>query len=479
MFERCWPALVALPLVVLTDVALAQEPEQVVTREDAIAALEAGEIMLDDPNTLADGMTLMLVAYLALEELEGAEAAGVVELRSWLVKALDTAGLSSEAAELRGRGSYVDHPLNIMPSTWFKSKPGAGASGSTMSASDAEAAVERGLGLLEQGNVDGLGLLIDAYDVLERERGPESEDAIVLRSFLVGLLEAGGFTNEGGLLRGRGSVVEATEQDKQVYAATWLRILDAESSAASKLSGLSASGLKVPSQGNTTNTSNTSNTTNTTNTGGTTGNDTPSEPEPDPVEPKVVEKGSPIPGVRIDLGIGSFQPEIGRKGMMWTLGFEARWTLFRAKFFGMEIGGGGAFGRNREKRWLAEAQGSLGLDFDFQKLYITPEFGGGYDGIAGGTLDPMTALRVNHAGFYMFGGTLGVRFAEKYGLYGRALRYNRFEEFIPNETRVRGGFLFEFADRGALDLAFVFTDYDSAEGQPGARLYSGVLGLRF
>jgi hypothetical protein len=165
--------------------------------------------------------------------------------------------------------------------------------------------------------------------------------------------------------------------------------------------------------------------------------------------------------------------------MMWTLGFEARWTLFRAKFFGMEIGGGGAFGRNREKRWLAEAQGSLGLDFDFQKLYITPEFGGGYDGIAGGTLDPMTALRVNHAGFYMFGGTLGVRFAEKYGLYGRALRYNRFDEFIPNETRIRGGFLFQFADRGALDLAFVFTDYDSAEGQPGARFYSGVLGLRF
>lgn len=477
MFERCWPAVVALPLVALASTASAQQPEETVTREEAIAALETGEAMLDDPNTLADGMTLMLVAYLALEQLEGAEAAGVVELRSWLVKALDTAGLASEASDLRSRGSYVDHPLNIMPSTWFKTKPGGGTSSSTMSASDAEAAVERGLGLLEQGNVDGLGLLIDAYDVIERERGPESEDAIVLRSFLVGLLDAGGFTNEAALLRSRGSVMPASEQDTQVYAATWLRILEAESSAANKLSGLSASGLKVPAKGTT---PTTTTTTTTTTDPGTSGGDTPApEPEPEPDKPKVVEKGSPVPGVRIDLGLGSFQPEIGRKGMMWTLGFEARWTLFRAKFFGMEIGGGGAFGRNREKRWLAEAQGSLGLDFDFQKLYITPEFGGGYDGIAGGTLDPMTALRVNHAGFYMFGGTLGVRFAEKYGLYGRALRYNRFDEFIPNETRIRGGFLFQFADRGALDLAFVFTDYDSAEGQPGARFYSGVLGLRF
>lgn len=477
MFERSWPVIVALPLVTLASTASAQQPEEAVTREDAIAALETGEAMLDDPNTLADGMTLMLVAYLALEQLEGAEAAGVVELRSWLVKALDTAGLTSEANDLRSRGSYVDHPLNIMPSTWFKTKPGGGASSSTMSASDAEAAVERGLELLEQGNVDGLGLLIDAYDVIERERGPESEDAIVLRSFLVGLLDAGGFTNEAALLRGRGSVMPASEQDTQVYAATWLRILEAESSAANKLSGLSASGLKVPAKGTT---PSTTTTTTTTTDPGTNGGDTPApEPEPEPDKPKVVEKGSPVPGVRIDLGLGSFQPEIGRKGMMWTLGFEARWTLFRAKFFGMEIGGGGAFGRNREKRWLAEAQGSLGLDFDFQKLYITPEFGGGYDGIAGGSLDPMTALRVNHAGFYMFGGTLGVRFAEKYGLYGRALRYNRFDEFIPNETRIRGGFLFQFADRGALDLAFVFTDYDSAEGQPGARFYSGVLGLRF
>lgn len=476
MLERRWPAIVTLTLTLTSAsvTASAQQPEGEITRADAIAALETGESMLEDPATLADGIALMLVAYLALEQLEGAEASGVVELRSWLVEALEVAGLRDESASLRSRGSYRDQPLDLMPSTWFEAQA-IGTTGTTMTLAEATAAVERGLGMLEQGDVDGLALLLDAYEVIEREQGAESDDARVLRSFLVGLLEAGGFVDEATFLRGRGSVVAATEQDNQVYTATWVAILEHEAAAASKLSGLSGADLKVPSSG----TSGTSGTTTTTTTTTTSTEPTPTEPEPEPDKPKVVQKGSPIPGVRIDLGVGSFQPEIGRKGLMWTLGLETHWTLFSAKFFSMQIGGGGAFGRNREKRWLSEAWGSLGLAFDFQKLYITPEFGAGYDGIAGGTLDPAEALRVNHAGFYLFGGTLGVRFAEKFGLYGRAVRFNRFEEFIPNETRIRGGFLFQFADRGALDLAFVFTDYDSAEGRPGARLYSGVFGVRF
>jgi hypothetical protein len=81
-------------------------------------------------------------------------------LRSWLVKALEVLELPDEAPALRQRGSYVDHPLSVMPSTWFKAS--GSVAGTSMTNDQALAAVEQGLGLLERGNVDGLGLLIDA-----------------------------------------------------------------------------------------------------------------------------------------------------------------------------------------------------------------------------------------------------------------------------------------------------------------------------
>jgi hypothetical protein len=49
---------------------------------------------------------------------------------------------------------------------------------------------------------------------------------------------------------------------------------------------------------------------------------------------------------------------------------------------------------------------------------------------------------------------------------------------MRNETRVRGGFLFEL-EKASIDMAFVFVDYDPREGDPGARIFSGNLGFRF
>lgn len=426
------------------------------TREQALAALVEAEAQLNS-DTAADALLVMIAVYFVLEASDGAEAPGVKELRSWLVGALETLGLPDEAAEMRQRGSFVEHPLSIMPSTWFKTS-GAIATNS-MSVDEAIAAVERGLGLLQAGDVDGLALLVDAYFALELQQGAESVDATTLRCFLVGLLEAGGFVDEGQSLRVRGSMVEPTAEDLQVYAATWLRILEAEQSAPVIDSGIDKQSLE-----------------------GTTSDPPPSDPgggeEPVDPEPKVVEKGSPIPSVGIDLGIGTFRPTLGSKGLQWTLGLDAHWTLFRAKFFGMQIGGGGQFGRNRDKRWLTDAWGGIGLVFDFEKIYFIPEFGGGYDGIAGGSKLPTEALQWAHAGYYHFGGKLGVRFGEKFGLYGRAVRVNRIHATFANETRVRGGFLV-YLDKAAIDIAFVFTDYDSKGDNPSARHFGGILGFRF
>jgi hypothetical protein len=64
-------------------------------------------------------------------------------------------------------------------------------------------------------------------------------------------------------------------------------------------------------------------------------------------------------------------------------------------------------------------------------------------------------------------------------MYGRAVRVNRIHDVFANETRVRGGFLFYF-DKAAIDLAFVFTDFESkGEGNPSARMFGGILGFRF
>lgn len=211
------------------------------TREQALAALVEAEAQLNS-DTAADALLVMIAVYFVLEASDGAEAPGVKELRSWLVGALETLGLPDEAAAMRQRGSFVEHPLSIMPSTWFKTT-GAIATNS-MSVDEALAAVERGLGLLQAGDVDGLALLVDAYFALEQQQGAESVDATTLRCFLVGLLEAGGFVDEGQSLRVRGSMVEPTAEDLQVYAATWLRILEAEQSAPVIDSGIDKQSLE-------------------------------------------------------------------------------------------------------------------------------------------------------------------------------------------------------------------------------------------
>jgi hypothetical protein len=427
------------------------------TRDQALRMLVEGEQLLQQ-ELVAEGLAKMLEAYIALEQTDGAEASGVKELRSWLVSALGTLGLPDEAAVIRARGSYVEHPLSVMPSTWFpQANPTA-----PMSADEAAKAVEDGLEMLQRGNVEGLAKLLTAYEIVERDQGAESPDAIAIRSFLVGLLETGGFTDEANTMRARGSVEPATAEDQQVYAATWAKILEAAQASSSPLS--------------------TPTTTTNNNTFAPTNPVTPEyqpepEPEPDP-EPKAVEKGSVIPSVLIDLGVGTFQPEYGRKGLIWSAGLELHWTLFRAKFFSMQLGGGGQAGRNRDKRWQADVHGELRFMFDFDKVYLRPEFGGGYDQLAGGKLTIGEAYHVAPAAYYHFGGTIGVSFADKFGFYGRAVRLNRGDSLMRNETRVRGGFLFEL-DKATIDLAFVFVDYDPREGDPGARIFSGNLGFRF
>lgn len=433
------------------------------TRDQALATLVQAEAMLDTDRA-ADALLTMLEIYFVLESTDGAEAPGVRELRSWLVKALDTLELRDEAAALRQRGSYVDHPLSIMPSTWFKTS--GAVSTSTMSNDQALAAVERGLGLLERGDVQGLVLLIDAYFAIEQQQGPESEDAQALRSFLVGLLETGGFNEEAAGLRQRGSVMPATQEDIEVYAATWLAIAQAEQRGGAVVSGIDKSSIE-------------GSTSSYDNSGQDPGYVDPGHDDPgDDYKPKVFEKGSPIPSVGIDLGLGTFLPTLGRKGLIWTLGLDVHWTLFRARFFGMQLGGAGQFGRNRDKRWLHDVWGGIGLLFDFQKVYFVPEFGGGYDGVAGGSTPTTEALRWAPAGYYQFGGRLGVRFAERFGLYGRAVRVNRIHDVYANETRVRAGFLVYF-DKAALDLAFVFTDFESkGDANPSAQMFGGILGFR-
>ena len=445
-----------------------ESTESTMTRDQALALLVEAEQLLTTDRA-AEAMLAMLEVYIVLESTDGPEAPGVKELRSWLVKALETIALPDEAKTLRQRGSYVDHPLSVMPSTWFKAS-GAVAT-STMTNDQALAAVEQGLGRLERGDVEGLAMLIDAYFAIEQQQGAESEDAKALRSFLVGLLETGGFTEEAANLRLRGSVVEANSEDVEVYAATWLAIINAEQGGSAVISGIDKSSMKSSGSSGTTTDPGTIDS-------GTTPDPGTDDPGDDPYKPRIIEKGSPVPSVGIDLGIGSFQPTVGTKGLIWTLGLDVRWTLFRAKFFGMQLGGAGTFGRNRDKRWLTDVWGGIGLLFDFEKVYFVPEFGGGYDGVAGGKKATTEALRWAPAGYYQFGGRLGVRFAERFGLYGRAMRVNRVESVFANETRVRGGFLIYF-DKAALDLAFVFTDFESkSDTDPSARMFGGILGFR-
>ncbi|PRQ10161.1 hypothetical protein [Enhygromyxa salina] len=445
--------------------------ESNLSHEQALRVLVEGETLLEQ-ELIAEGLAKMLEAYIALELSDGPEARGVKELRSWLVKALETVELKDEANTLRARGSYVEHPLTVMPSTWFSA--GAAANTAQMGIADAELAVKQGLDLLQAGNIDGLDRLLLAYEILERELGPEGGDTVEVRSFLVGLLETGGFMDEAKILRQRGSVNEATADDKEVYAATWLRVIEASGSADSVLGtgGISGSSIKDTSSSSSSSSSTgiaaTSETSET----------SEDEIEVDDGKSKVVEKGNVIPSVLIDLGVGSFQPEYGRKGLIWNAGLALHWTLFTAKFFSMQLGGGGQFGRNRDKRWLADARGELRLNFNFGKVYLTPEFGGGYDQIAGGKLTIAEAYHVAPAAYYHFGGTLGVHFTDRIGMYARAVRLNRDDPAMRNETRVRGGFLMQ-VEKATIDLAFTFSDYDAREDDPGARIYSGNLGFRF
>jgi hypothetical protein len=438
--------------------------------DDALRVLIEGEELLAK-ELVAEGLAKMLEAYIALEQTDGAEARGVKELRSWLVKALETVDLKDEANTLRARGSYVDHPLSVMPSTWFH--PLSTPSTDAMGMEEALTNVQQGLDKLQVGDIDGLGQLLLAHEILVRELGPEGGDTKEVRSFLVGLLETGGFQDEANVLRQVGSVNEATPSDVEVYVNTWTRVLEAAGSADSVLGGDGGglSGTTIKDAG-------------TLGTSEVVSTDTVIEAQEDDdggddeEKEKLVQPGSAVPSVLIDLGVGTFAPEYGRKGLIWTAGLDLHWTLFGVKFFSVQLGGGGKFGRNRDKRWLADARGELRLDFDFGKVYMTPEFGGGYDQIAGGKLTIAEAYHVAPAAYYHFGGTLGVRFAERLGLYGRAVRLNRDDRIMRNETRVRGGFLMQL-DKASIDLAFSFIDYDARDDDPGARVYTGNLGFRF
>ena len=454
--------------------------EPTMTRDQALSTLVQGEAMLGDEATLSEGLSKMLDAYIALEAIDGAEARGVKELRSWLVKVLETVEFMDEAAALRSRGSYVDHPLSVMPSTWFASQQ---SSGITMETAEAE--VERAFGLLEQGKIEGLTLLLQVYEVLERELGAEEEASILVRSFLVGMLEVGGFAEEATNLRARGSVTPASEEDIEAYAQVWLLIIGAENSADStfgtgdafaKPNSNSSSSSSSPFESSSSDSSSESSSESSTDSSSDSSDESWEDDEE--YKPKVFQPGSVVPSLGLDLGLGTWQPEFGRKGFIWLLGLDVHWTLFSARFFNMQLGGGGVFGRNRDKRWLADAHGEVILGFDFSKLYLRPEFGGGYDQVAGGDEPTTTSFAVIAAPYYHFGGTLGVRFGDRFGLYGRAVRLNRDNALLRNETRVRAGFLLDNDGEFALDFAFVFTDYEAPEGGAGARLFAGALGVR-
>ena len=81
------------------------------TRDQALAKLVEAEGLLTT-DAAADALLTMLEVYLVLESTDGAEAPGVKELRSWLVKALETLGLPDEAAALRSRVSYITSPIS-------------------------------------------------------------------------------------------------------------------------------------------------------------------------------------------------------------------------------------------------------------------------------------------------------------------------------------------------------------------------------
>jgi hypothetical protein len=210
-------------------------------RSSALSKLKEGERLIK-AEQVGDGLIKMIEAYQELSQIDGINAKGVKELRSWLVKALEAAGMPDEAAQLKGQGQYVDHPLSVMPSTWFA---GASSSGSaTMTAQQATDSVGKGLDMLKAGNIDGLALLLDALAVLERESGAESEEAILVRSFVVNLLETGGFNDEAVELRAKGTVKPPTEEEKEVYALTWLKIIEASGTEDIKSGSLDSGGLK-------------------------------------------------------------------------------------------------------------------------------------------------------------------------------------------------------------------------------------------
>lgn len=476
-----------------------QAPTSSAERDQAMATLREGErlVQMNDGDKLVEGLGKMLEAYLVLEKTDGAEASGVKELRSWLVKALETADLKDEAKPLRDRGSYIDHPLSIMPSTWFPEARKAQAP----APSNLDAALEEfgaGLDMLKQGNYEGLGKLLSAYEVIEDKTGAESEESVLVRSFIVNLLEYGGFSEPAAKLRARGSVTPPTAEDKQVYEATWKRIIEAEQgkgqSGSSGSSGPSSSGSSSGSSGSSSSGSSSggiislkggdsgSSSSGSSSSGSSSSGSSNSGSSSDDDEDKkrrggAFQKGSIIPSVFLDFGLGSWRPETGDKGFIWTVDLQARWRVFTVKFFGLEVGGGGRIGRNRDKRWLTDAGGTLGLALDFGKFYLVPEAGGGYDGLTGGD-EPMS-LRIAPNGYYNFGGRLGIRFGDKYGLYGRAMRVNRLDDVMTNETRVRVGFTVDITDTAELDLAFVFDDYESSVDEGGARMYTGNFGFRF
>jgi hypothetical protein len=84
----------------------------------SVAVLRDGESLLGTDDAVA-GLLEMLDAHVVLERY--GPSAYALYTRSWLVVALEDAGLDEQAASLRSRGPVVRYPRAVLPSVWYVS----------------------------------------------------------------------------------------------------------------------------------------------------------------------------------------------------------------------------------------------------------------------------------------------------------------------------------------------------------------------
>jgi hypothetical protein len=213
--------LTAAPLV-LPARALAQSPEQANAEDDrraqALALLHHGESLLATDGY--GGLLEMLEAYYILEDLDGAEDVRVRELRCWLFIAFRLGANPNPVSTLRLHGSRAERPLAVMPSTWFP-RPLDPVLSESFDEAAMTTLVPLGFDLLTEGDVEGLALLLSVHELAARQLGAQTEATITLRSYLVGLLEAGGYNEIAADLRKAGSVIEPSGDDRLRYEGIW------------------------------------------------------------------------------------------------------------------------------------------------------------------------------------------------------------------------------------------------------------------